>query len=168
MSDLQHEDASREDGYKSACWRRALGRAGPWTQHNVFSNQPSVRRHRFKGGHRASRRQVAASSLDSHWGDHRCSHDLAAVAAARDKELRVERARSYTLAAQHATLSNELKRVQESSAKTRRANNALLQAVSNAGTASQFDGLQKREEVSGFQIPLQVQQSIMAKSRCLS
>ena len=55
--------------------------------------------------------------------------------AARDRELRVERARSDTLAAQHATLSNQLKRVQESSAEARRANNARLQAVSNAGTA---------------------------------
>ena len=56
--------------------------------------------------------------------------------AARNKELRVERARSDTLAAQHATVSNELKRVQESSDEARRANNARLQAVSNAGTAS--------------------------------
>ena len=55
-SDLHHKDAPREDGYSSACWRRALGRAGPWTQHNVFSNRPSVRRHRRKGGQRASRR----------------------------------------------------------------------------------------------------------------
>ena len=58
----------------------------------------------------------------------------------------MERARSDTLAAQHATISNELKRVQESSDEARRANNARLQAVSNAGTASLFDGLQKREE----------------------
>ena len=66
--------------------------------------------------------------------------------AARERELQVERARSDTLAAQHATLSNELKRVQESSDEVRRANNARLQAVSNAGTASLFDGLQKRED----------------------
>ena len=139
MSDLQHEDASREDGYKSACWRLALGRAGPWTQHNVYSNQPSVRRHRRKGGHRASRRQEAASSLGSPrpaaGGTTAVHTTLRLALAARDRELRVERARSDTLAAQHATLSNELKRVQESSDEARRANNARLQAVSNAGTA---------------------------------
>ena len=72
--------------------------------------------------------------------------NLRLALAARNKELRVERARSDTLAAQHATISNELKRVQESSDEARRANNARLQAVSNAGTASLFDGLQKREE----------------------
>ena len=71
--------------------------------------------------------------------------------AARNKELRVERARSDTLAAQHSTISNELKRVQESSDEARRANNARLQAVSRTGslfygTASLFYGLQKREE----------------------
>ena len=77
-SDLHHEDAPREDGYFSACWRRTLGRAGPWTQHNVYSNRPSVRRHLRKGWQRASRRQAAASSLDSRRGDHRYSHDLAA------------------------------------------------------------------------------------------
>ena len=76
-SDLHHEDAPREDGYSSACWRRTLGRAGPWTQH-VYSNRPSVRRHLRKGGQRASCRQEAASSLGSRRGVRRYSHDLAA------------------------------------------------------------------------------------------
>ena len=66
--------------------------------------------------------------------------------AARDRALRAERARSDTLAAQHAPLSNELKRVQESSAEARRVYNVRLQAAVNAGTASLFDGLQQRDD----------------------
>ena len=32
-----------------------------WTQHDVYANQPTVRRHRSKGWNRASRWQEAAS-----------------------------------------------------------------------------------------------------------
>ena len=85
--------------------------------------------------------------------------------AARGRELRVERARSDTLAAQHATISNELERVQESSAEARRANNARLQAVSNAGTASLFDGLQKREDRHALELKNVKDQAELAASQ---
>ena len=61
----------------------------------------------------------------------------------------MERVRSDTLAAQHATLSNELK-CSGVLREARRANNARLQAVFNAGTASLFDGLQRREDRSSI------------------
>ena len=93
----------RQDGYSSACLRRALGRAGPSTQHIVYSNQPSIHRHSRNGGHRASRRQEAASSLGSRRGTTAVRTTLRLALSARDRELRVERARSDTLAAQHAT-----------------------------------------------------------------
>ena len=85
--------------------------------------------------------------------------------AACDRELQVERARSDTLAAQHATVSNELKRVQESAAEARRANNARLQAVSNAGTASLFDGLQKREDRHALELKNVKDQAELAASQ---
>ena len=91
--------------------------------------------------------------------------NLRLALAARNKELRVERARSDTLAAQHATISNELKRVQESSDEARRANNARLQAVSNAGTASLFDGLQKREERHALELKIVKEQAELAASQ---
>ena len=85
--------------------------------------------------------------------------------SARDRELRVERARSDTLAAQLATISNELKRVQESSDEARHANNARLQAVSNAGTATLFDGLQKREERHALELKNVKDQAELAASQ---
>ena len=62
-----------------------------------------------------------------------------------------------------ATLSNELKRVQESAA--RRANNARLQADSNAGTASLFDGLQKREDRHALELKNVKDQAELAASK---
>ena len=64
----------------------------------------------------------------------------------RDSELQVEGTRTDTLAAQHATPSNELKRAKESYAEARRAYNVRLQAASNAGAASLFDCLEQRDE----------------------
>ena len=73
----------------------AGARAGrPWTQHKVYANQPSV------CGHRASRRQEAASSLGSRRGDHSCSHYLAAGAGDPRQGAAVGMG-ADTLAAQH-------------------------------------------------------------------
>ena len=106
-SGLHHEDAQREDGYSPACWLWALGQAGQWTQHNVYSNRPSVRRHRCKGGQRASRRQEAAYHRSARAGGITAFRTTLRLAlAARDRELRVERARSDTLAAQHVTAAS--------------------------------------------------------------
>ena len=105
MSELQHEDSSLEDGYSSACWRRALGRAGPWTQHNVYSNQPSVVTVARAGtapraGKKRHHRSARAGGITA------VRTTLRLALAAHDRELRVEWARSVTVAAQHITAAS--------------------------------------------------------------
>ena len=94
----------RSDGRMINLTHAGGGRSGgqdQWTQSNVFTNQPTVRRHRSKGG----RAQTAphAGKKRHHHSAH--SGGIATVRttmrlalAARDRELRVERARSDTRA----------------------------------------------------------------------
>ena len=83
------------------------GGQAPWTQRNVFANQPTVRRQPSQGlagtAPHAGKKRHHRSALS--WGIATVHTTLLLALAARDRELRVERARSDTLAVQHATLS---------------------------------------------------------------
>jgi len=66
--------------------------------------------------------------------------------AEREKELRLERARSDSLAAEHATLVYELKRANEERDEARRSFNARLQAAHNRSAVTLAESLQQRDD----------------------